>query len=132
MMATLPHTSQRLMEKFVQSVQQSESLPIERPYALFLEESVDQRPPSPALKRYRPEAVDNSVTEWVESGCYRERHYRSDSLLDHSDDGLISRRLTQSAPNMEYTGDAGGFIVPPTPACTGSPSRQAGTEDDYS
>ena len=63
-MATFPHTSQPLIEKFLQ---QPKPLPLKRPYALFLGESVDQCPSSPTSKRYRPEAVDDFVTWWVES-----------------------------------------------------------------
>ena len=121
-MAMVPYTSQRLMKKFVQSVQQPKPLPLKQPYASFLEGSVDQRPSGPALKKYRPEAVDNFVTRWVESNLgsesYREKHCGSDSLLGHSDGDLISRRLTKSAPNMASTWDADRFAVPPTPAST--------------
>lgn len=119
-MAMFHHTSQRLIEKFLQSIQQPNPLPLQRPYASFLEDSVDQLPPSPTLKRYRPEAVDTFVTQWVESisesESYRKRYCRSDSLLTHSDGDLIPRRLTKSAPNMAYRQDADRFTVPPTPA----------------
>jgi hypothetical protein len=101
------------MEKFVQSIQRPKPLPLKRP--LFLGELIDQRPLSPTLKRYRPEAVDNFVTQWVESS-YRERHCQSDSLLGHSDGDLISGRLTKSASNMAYRQDADGFAVPPISA----------------
>lgn len=91
-MSISPHTSQRLMEKFVQTVhQQPKPLPLKRPHALFLEDTVDLLPSNPAPKRYRPESVDNFVTQWVESASgsgsesYRERHCRSDTLLGHSD-----------------------------------------------
>jgi hypothetical protein len=50
-----------------------------------------------------------------------ERHCRSDTLLGHSDRDLIPRRLTKSVPNMEYPRDD-GFVMPPTPASTGSRS----------
>ena len=119
-MAMFHHTSQRLIEKFLQSIQQPNPLPLQRPYASFLEDSVDQLPSSPTLKRYRPEAVDTFVTQWVESisesESYRKRYCRSDSLLTHSDGDLIPRRLTKSAPNMAYRQDADRFTVPPTPA----------------
>lgn len=109
------------MEKLVQIVQQQpKPLPLKRPYASFLEDSVHQFPSSPALKRYRPESVDTFVTQWLESasesGSYRERHCRSSTLFCHSDGDLIPRRLTKSAPNMEFRRDADGFALPPTPA----------------
>jgi hypothetical protein len=104
--------------------QQPKPLPLKRPHASFLEDFVDQLPSSPTLKRHRPEFV---VTRWLESisgsESYRERHCRSDTLLDHSDAELVPRRLTRSAPNMEYTLDADGFVMPPTPTSTGSRSR---------
>src|SRR5271154_1849903 len=102
---------------------QPKPLPLKRPHASFLEDFVDQIPSSPTLKRHRPESV---VTQWLESisgsESYRERHCRSDSHLGHSDGDLISRRLTKSAPNIEYTRDADRFAVPPTPTSTGSRS----------
>ena len=129
------------MKKFVQSVQQPKPLPSKRSYASFLDESIDKHPSSPTLKKYRPEAVDNFVIQWVESisgsESYRERHCRSDSLFDHSDGDLISRRLTKSAPNMGSIRDADGFVVPPTSAqpvgtfdatsSTGGSGRSSGT-----
>lgn len=120
------------MEKFVQTVQQQpKPLPLKRPHASFLADFVDQLPSSPTLKRHRPESV---VTQWLESisgsESYRERHCRSDTLLGHSDGELVPRRLTISAPNMEYTRDADGFVMPPTPTSTGSPSCRADTADD--
>lgn len=128
-MSISPHTSQRLMEKFVQTVQQQpKPLPLKRPHALFLQDTVDLLPSNPAPKRYLPESVDSFVTLWVESASgsgsesYRERHCRSDTLLGHSDGDIIPRRLTKSAPNMEYTRDADGFALSPTPASTGSRS----------
>lgn len=88
-------------------------------YASFLNSN-------PAPERYRPESVDTFVTQWVESSSgsesYRERHCRSDGFLGQSDGDLISRKLTKSAPNMEYTKDPDGFTVPLTPASTGSRS----------
>ena len=103
------------MGGFVQSVQQPKPLPPKRPFTLFLEDSVDQLPSNPALKRHHPESV---VIQWLESisgsESYWERHCRSDTL-DHSDGELIPRRLTKSVPNVEYTRDAEGFVLPPTP-----------------
>ena len=114
------------MEKFVQFVQQPKPLPLQRPYTSFLEDFVDQPSWSPAPKGYHPESVDRFVTQWVESTSgsepYRERHCRSDTLLGRSDGDLISRRLTKSAPIMEYTRDADGFAVPSTPASAASRS----------
>ncbi|KAM3068371.1 hypothetical protein ACMFMF_009186 [Clarireedia jacksonii] len=125
------------MGKFVQTVQQQpKPLPLKRPHASFLEDLVDPLPSSPAPKRYRPESVDGFVTQWIESGSeldcrsdtllgselesYRERHCRSDTLLGHTDRDLIPRRLTKSAPNMEFARDTEGFLVPPTPALSHS------------
>ncbi|KAF4632617.1 hypothetical protein G7Y89_g5508 [Cudoniella acicularis] len=94
--------------------------------ASFLEDSVDQLPSGPTPKRHRPESV---VTQWVESisgsEFYRERHCRSDTLLGHPDGELIPRRLTKSVPNMEYTRDADGFVMPPTPTSWYAPSVAA-------
>ena len=106
----------------MQSVQQPKPLPPKRPFTLFLEDSVDQLPLNPALKRYHLESV---IIQWLESisgsESYRERHCRSDTL-DHSDGELIRRRLTESASNIEYTRDAEGFVMPPTPTSRYSPS----------
>ena len=115
-MAAFLYTSQPLIENFVQSVQLPKPLPLKRPYASFLGESVDQRPSSLTSKRYRPEAVNNFVTGWVESESYRERRCRSNSLPCHSDGELIPRRRTKSAPNTEYQRDAQGFVILLTPA----------------
>lgn len=114
--------------------QQPKPLPLKRSLASFLEDSVDPHPSSLASKRYRPESVDSFVTQWVESASglesYRERHCRSDTLLGHSDGDLISRRLTKSAPNMEYRRDADGFALPPTPNSTRSCSYREDVADD--
>lgn len=121
------------MEKFVQTVQhQPKSLPLKRPHASFLEDLVDPLSSSSAPKRYRPESVDRFVTQWVESASesesYRERHCRSDTLLSHSDGDLIPRRLTKSAPNMDFARDTDGYVVPPTPPR--SDSVRADAEDN--
>ncbi|MCJ1344202.1 hypothetical protein MMC31_002405, partial [Peltigera leucophlebia] len=108
--------------------QQPKPLPLKRPHASFLEDFVDS---SPTLKKHRPESV---VPQWLESisgsESYRERHCQSDTLLGHSDGELIPRRLTKSAPNMEYKRDADGFALPPTPASTRSRSYRPDAEDD--
>ncbi|KAF7861552.1 hypothetical protein EAF04_008114 [Stromatinia cepivora] len=105
------------------TVQQPKPLPLKRPHASFLEDSANQLPSSPAPKRYRPESV---VTQWIESisgsESYRERYCRSDTLLGYSNSELIPRRLTKSAPNMEYIRDADGFVMPPTPTSWCPPS----------
>ncbi|MCJ1467512.1 hypothetical protein MMC07_006137 [Pseudocyphellaria aurata] len=110
--------SQQLTEESLQPIQQPKSLTRKRPYISFLTDTVDQ-PWSPRPKRYRPESVDRFVTQWVESvsgpESYRERHCRSDSLLNHPDGDFISRRLTQSVPNMVNNCDAEGSTVPTTP-----------------
>lgn len=114
--------------------EQPKPLPLKRPHPSFLEDSVDQLPSSPALKRYCPDSVDSFVTRWLESGSesesYRESHCRSDTLLGHPDGEPISRRLTKSAPNMGHTQDADGFGLPPTPASIRSRSCQADAEHD--
>ncbi|KAL3420314.1 hypothetical protein PVAG01_08813 [Phlyctema vagabunda] len=126
--------AEQTAKNFVQSVQQPKPLPRKRPYASFLEAFVEQLPSNPALNRYRPEYVDSSVTQWVESGSgtesYRGKHCRSDTLLGHKIGDLIPRRLTKSAPNMECRRDADGFVLPPTPTSTGSRSCRADAEDD--
>jgi hypothetical protein len=105
------------------TVQQPKPLPLKRPHASFLEDSVDKVPSSPTPKRHHTES---DITQWVESisgsKSYRERHCRSDTLLGHSDGELIPRRLTISAPNMEYTRDADGFVMPPAPTSWYAPS----------
>jgi hypothetical protein len=49
-----------------------------------------------------PDSASSFVSEWLESVG--------------SEDHPIPRRLTKSAPEMEYSQDAEGFMVPPTPA----------------
>ncbi|KAG9234006.1 hypothetical protein BJ875DRAFT_462680 [Amylocarpus encephaloides] len=122
------------MEKFVPTIQQQpRPLPLKRPHALFLEDTVDLLPLNPAWKRYRPESVDSFVTQWVESASgsgsesYRERHCRSDTLLSHSD-GDTPRRLIKSAPSTEYRRDSNGFALSLTPASTKSCSYRADAE----
>ena len=95
------------MKKLLQTIQQQpKPLPLKRPYASFLERSVDQLSSSPDSKRYRPESVNSSVTKWVELNStlapdsYREKHCRSDNLLSHLEGDLIPRSLTKSTPNM--------------------------------
>ena len=56
------------MDKLVQTVPQlSTPIPLRRRHASLLQDSVDPLLSSPALKGYRPEAVDSSVLQWVES-----------------------------------------------------------------
>ena len=112
-----PYTSQRLIEKFVQTIQQQpKPLPLKRPHVLFLEGFVDPLPSSPTPKGHY---LESNITQWVESilgsESYRERHCRSDTLLGYLDGELIPRRLTKSVPNIEYTQDANRFVMPPTP-----------------
>ena len=120
--------------RIVQQQQQPKPHPLKRPHASFLEDFIDPFPSSPAPKRYCPESIDSFVTQWVESASgsesYRERHYRSNTLLIHSDDDLIPRRLTKSAPNIKYRRDADKFALPPTPASSKSRSYRAIAEDD--
>ncbi|KAK5013183.1 hypothetical protein LTR60_003999 [Cryomyces antarcticus] len=131
-----PDTTKRLRIETEEAEQEAKPkpLPLKRPHASFLEDLVDPLPSSPAPKRYCPESVDSFVTQWVESASgsesYRERHCRSDTLLGHSDGDIIPRRLTKSAPNMEYRRDADGFALPQTPASTRSRSYRADAEND--
>ncbi|KAF1828994.1 hypothetical protein BDW02DRAFT_634779 [Decorospora gaudefroyi] len=100
------------------TLQQPKSNP---PYASFLKDFVD-----PVHPDSRPESVYTFVSEWLESvGSGREKRCRSDSYLHRSDDSPISRNLTRSAPEMDYTRDTDTFVVPPTPASTGSRSHRA-------
>jgi len=111
----------------VQSVQQPKPLPLKRPHASFLGDSVNCSSSSPALKNYRPDAVDTFVIQWVESisrsESYRKRYCRSDSLLTRSDGDAISRGLTKSAPDMAYRYDPDKLAAPPTP------NQSVGTSD---
>ncbi|KAI9799412.1 MAG: hypothetical protein M1825_004512 [Sarcosagium campestre] len=126
------------MEEFVQTIQQQpKPLPLKRPHASFLEDTVDLLPSNPASKRYRPESVDAFVIQWVNSASssgsglesYRERHCRSDTLLVYSDGNIIPRRRTRSAPNMESRRDTDGFALPSTPASAKSCPCGADAED---
>ncbi|KAJ8125690.1 hypothetical protein O1611_g7947 [Lasiodiplodia mahajangana] len=92
-------------------LQQPKPKPSTQPYALFLKDFID-----PVSSHSRPEYVYTSVSEWLESvGSDREKRCRSDSYLDHGDDGPILRENTRSAPEMAYTRDADGFVTPPMP-----------------
>ncbi|KAH8889896.1 hypothetical protein GQ53DRAFT_766357 [Thozetella sp. PMI_491] len=108
--------------------QADEPRSFKHPYALFLEDFVDPVHPNPT-------SVHTFVSEWLESiGSDREKECRSDSHLQRSDGDFISRQLTRSAPEMSYRRDAGGFVVPPTPASTKSRSYRSyqATEDSAS
>ena len=95
------------------TVQQPKPLPLKRPHASFLEDSVDHLPSSPAPKIYRPDSV---VAQWIESisglESYRERHCWSDTLFEHLDGELTPGRLAKSTPNMGYTRDAARVTTP--------------------
>ncbi|KAI0097591.1 hypothetical protein GGR51DRAFT_552968 [Nemania sp. FL0031] len=100
-------------------LQQPKPKPSTQPYALFLKNYID-----PASLHSGPESIYTSVSEWLESvGSDREKYCRSDSYLDHGDDGLLSRENTRSAPVVAYTRDADGLAVPPTPPSIGSRSE---------
>ncbi|KAJ2898295.1 hypothetical protein MKZ38_004020 [Zalerion maritima] len=89
------------------------------PYASFLRDFVEPVPPN------RPESVHTFVSEWLESvGSDREKRCRSDSHLRRSN-SPVPRQLTRSAPEMAYTRDADGFMVPQTPASIGPRSYRA-------
>jgi hypothetical protein len=118
----------------VQSVQEPRPLPLQRPFASFLGDSLDMLVPNHDVNGYGPEPVDDFVSQWLESisgpHSYRQGHCRSDTFLGQSDGDLVSRRLTKSAPNLQYVWNAGGFALPtPTPASTQSFSRQEDMED---
>ncbi|KAK7927918.1 hypothetical protein PG985_004916 [Apiospora marii] len=74
-----------------------------QPYAWFLDNSVDL-------------VYDSTVINWLET-IEQERlgHCRSDSDICRSFSPPISRRHTQSVPEMSYTRDNEGYAVPPTP-----------------
>jgi hypothetical protein len=104
-----------------QLIQQPKPNPPKRLYASFLKDFVDPVHPDP-----RPASIHTFVSEWLESvGSDPEKRCRSDSQLNHLDGNLISRQLTRSAPEMDYTQDANGFVVPSTPVSTRSRSRGA-------
>jgi len=87
----------------------------------FLKDFVDPVYPHP-----RPESLYASVSEWLESvGSHREKRCRSESHFHRLGKDPVSRQLARSAPEMGCTQDADGFVVPPTPASTGSRSYQA-------
>ncbi|KAK4140955.1 uncharacterized protein C8A04DRAFT_14488 [Dichotomopilus funicola] len=117
-----PYTSSQLMWKLVQTtVRQPTPSPPRRPYPPFLKDFVDPVHSSPC-----PASVHAFVSEWLESvDSDREKHCPSDSHLHHSEDDLVPRQLTRSAPEMGHTKDADGFTVPPLPASTGSRSDRA-------
>lgn len=127
-MTTIAHARPQLIGQLVQTtLQQPKPNPSKHPYASFLKDFVDPIHPGPG-----PASVHTFVSEWLESvGSDREKHCRSDSHLHRSNDDPVSRNLTRSAPEMGYTRDADGFVVPPTPASTVSRSYRA-TEDSAS
>lgn len=94
---------------------------LQRGNAAFLRDFVD--PVDPEAAR----SVDTFVSQWLDSvlGSGREKQCRSDSHLCRlNNNPLISR--SKSAPEMSYTRDAEGFVVPPTPASSGPPSYRGG------
>ncbi|KAF2174383.1 hypothetical protein K469DRAFT_796720, partial [Zopfia rhizophila CBS 207.26] len=130
--AHLACTDSEEPEEAHQGATKPKPLPPKRPYATFLEDSIGS-PSNLALGKYCLDSVDSFVTAWVVdtsllSQSYRERHCRSDSVLGSSNSDFIPRRLTKSAPNMDSSRDAKGFIVPPTPPL--SRSFRADAEDD--
>ncbi|KAG8417266.1 hypothetical protein J3459_012472 [Metarhizium acridum] len=87
-----------------------------RVHASFLRDFVD-----PIHLNTRSASVHTSVSNWLESvGSDPVSRCRSDSYLCRSNDDIISRQVTKSAPEMGHVRDADGFVVPPTPASTGS------------
>ncbi|KFH48647.1 hypothetical protein ACRE_003730 [Hapsidospora chrysogenum ATCC 11550] len=86
-------------------------------YATFLEKFVDPTPTP------RANSEHSFVLEWLESvGSDRDTRCRSDSYLHPSDDSPIPRRFLKSAPEMSYRKHTDGYMVPATPASTGSAS----------
>ena len=100
-----------------------------RPHAAFLEDDVSLFPSEPATMQSRPESVDSSVTRWVEATfemeICRKRYCHSDTLLTHSHGELISRRMTNSVPNMGSKIDKEGFLSPLEPLSIPSGSDRA-------
>lgn len=99
--------------------QQPEPLKRQRIHKSFLPQSA-----SSVARIYRPEFVDPSIVEWVESiesDSYRARQCRSDSGLSRSDTNYKFRRRAKSAP-MDCRQDDAVLLVPPTPASIRSQS----------
>ncbi|KAF1994144.1 hypothetical protein P154DRAFT_557414 [Amniculicola lignicola CBS 123094] len=110
------------------SLQQPKPEPPRFLYASFLKEFVDPvhsvgpnpSPDPPA------ESTHTFISEWLESvgpGYWKSCH--SDSHLYHPHSDPVPRTLTRSAPEMSHTRDADGYMMPPTPASTGSRSYRA-------
>ncbi|KAI1149631.1 hypothetical protein F4825DRAFT_468843 [Nemania diffusa] len=99
-----------------------------RPYASFLKDFVD-----PVHAGPHPTSLHSFVSEWLQAiGSDRERRCRSDSHLYRLDNDPVPRQLTRSAPEMDYTRDADGFVVPLTLASTRSCPSYQPTEDSAS
>ncbi len=133
-MITFSRPSQRLMKTFAQTtIQQPKPTTSKRSYAAFLEDFVD-----PIHSGSRSEPTHELVSGWLETdfGSNRKKYSQSDSALHRSSDGPVSRELTRSAPNMSYTRDTDGYIVPPTPPLSRSftdglqVGSQAGSQAD--
>lgn len=127
-MTTIAHARPQLTGQVAQTtLQQPKPNPSKHPYASFLKDFVNPIHPGPDSA-----SVHTLVCEWLESvGSDREKHCRSDSHLHRSNDDPVSRNLARSAPEMGYTRDGDGCVVPPTPASTVSRSYRA-TEDSAS
>jgi len=85
-----------------------------RRHASFLKDFID-----PGI----PADFGSTVLEWLKSvRSDREERCRSDSHLQRSGNDPVPRNFARSAPEMGYTQDADGFVVPPTPASARSRS----------
>ncbi|KAL7917041.1 hypothetical protein ACQKWADRAFT_307762 [Trichoderma austrokoningii] len=88
-------------------------------HAVFLGRFIEPSQPDP-----RPDSLDSFISEWLQSvGSNRNTHCRSDSFLAQLGNDPVPRQLAKSAPQVEHTRDADGFIIPPTPVSTGSRSQ---------
>lgn len=110
------------------------SLPLKRTYSSFLEDPIDQCRAGSALNPYCPQAVDNSVTRWIdsisESNSHPERRSRSIDLSSFSHGDQFFKRRIKSAPSMDNRPDADEFAVPTTPTQSGEISDTASSEDN--
>lgn len=89
-------------------------------HAAFLKEFVESSKPD-----LRSSPLNRFVSEWLQSvGSARNTRCRSDSFLTQLVSEPVPRQLARSAPQMENTRDADGFLIPSSPA-SARPRSQA-------